>query len=179
MYMKITVSAPLGGSVSLITLPTVTVATMAFAASSVVTDAGVYSITLQAGYGASFAASPTTILASAVTTITYVNSCLTTHPVPNAFPSMSATVLAVGSASTAMWNDQVSVTSGGTNKCGAINFVSTITTAPGTFIPASMSSIFTFSSTLTTVVINVAPDIVAEIGSYQITTTGCLANYPS
>lgn len=179
MFMKITAIAPLGASVSLITLPIVTVATMAFAASSVVTDAGLYSITIQAGYGALFASLSTTILASAVTTITYVNSCLTTHPVPIAFSPITTTLLAVGSASTAMWNDQVSVTSGGTNKCGAINFVSTITTAPGTFIPASMSSIFTFSSTSSTVAINVAPDIVAEIGSYQITTTGCLANYIS
>ncbi len=66
-----------GGNALLISLPNPATPTLAFAASTFLTDVGAYSVTVEAGYGANFALSASTILASATTTYTYFNPCST------------------------------------------------------------------------------------------------------
>jgi hypothetical protein len=69
------VVAPSGGSAGLIILPSVTTASIKFAASNVVANAGAYLVTVSAA----FSSSPSTIVASASLTYTYVDPCLANY----------------------------------------------------------------------------------------------------
>ncbi len=66
---------PSGGNAGLITIPNSTLASITFASSNFVADAGNYAVKIEVGFGAAF----TTIIASAVFTYTYVDVlCITT-----------------------------------------------------------------------------------------------------
>lgn len=69
LNIRVEVTAPTGGDATLITVPTATVPSITFAASSLVANAGVYTCIVRAGYGTAF----TTVVSSASATYTYVN----------------------------------------------------------------------------------------------------------
>lgn len=78
---SITVTPPSGGrgDPGIITLPSTTVARIAFAGSSVSANVGAYAITIQAGFGSTFASFASTIIASASMTFTYDDPCASNY----------------------------------------------------------------------------------------------------
>ncbi len=116
---------------------------------------------MQAGFGATFASSSTTILASETESFYYVKPCASTLPVPASFSVFATSVLLSTSTSSALWNDDASVAGGLVNACGLINYVVSIISGP-----VSSSSSFTITSTSPTVVISVTPTLSTEVGSY-------------
>lgn len=170
--LQLEVTPPAGGDATIITLPVVTVASLKFASSLILTNADIYSIKVKAGFGASFA----TVVASGTTSFTYVNPCSSILPIPVSFGIFTTSVLVSTKTSSALWNDAASATGGVINACGAINYVLSVTSGPTSYLP-SMSSIFTTTSTTSTVEITILPTIAAEVGSYTLSIKGCLADY--
>ncbi len=130
MRYTLTVSGP---DPSLITLPTSTQASLAFAASSSTSDAGTYTVTISAGYE-----EQTSDIASQATTFTYVSPCPTTSLLWAQAPvAMHYSVSATALTQTVSMNDLISIARNIANSCGLYTYsisdspssgVSTLTT---------------------------------------------------
>jgi len=68
-------------------------------------------------------------------------------------------------------------------KCGTITYTTNIVSAPGTYDHATMGGMFTYSTVSTNCppcsTITVAPTLMAQIGTYSVTTTACLDLFPA
>lgn len=162
--MTLTVSGP---NPSLITLPTSTQASLAFAASSSPSDAGTYTVTISAGYVAQ-----KSNIASAVATFTYVNPCLTTSLSWITSPAaMTYAVSATTATQTVSAHDQVSVTCAIPNSCGGFTY--SISAIPATGVTALTTSELTISSGG---MISVSTTNAATSGAHTVTVSVELAS---
>ncbi len=145
LNVKVSVIAPGGGNSGLITVPSPTTPSIAFAATSAFVNAGAYSVTVQAGFGTLFS----TVVASASFTYNYVNPCSTATITANSFASLSVVVGSTGFQQTNLWYDSVSG-SAATQVCGLFTATTarTAVSAPS-YVDGTMNSMFALTSSLT------------------------------
>lgn len=107
-------------------------------------------------------ATGTILLASATATYSYIDPCPTTSIITQLFsPSSISTALgSIASATSALWLDAVSsyLT---TLLCGPLIYTQTATSWPATYDSATMSSMFSFTTTATTMTTTVSPTLAA------------------
>ena len=114
-------------------------------------DANTYSLTIRARF-----VGQTTWLSSASAIYTYTNPCLTATISGTAFPSITTSVLVPASSSTALWYDSVSG-SASSQICGPFTVTLSFPRAPATFVSATMSSDFTYTTSTTQATFTVSP----------------------
>lgn len=114
----LSVTPPAGGTASLITLPSSSVGSLTFAATSVVTDVGFYLVKVFA----SFASAPSVNITSDSRSYEYKHPCWSANIISNAFSNLTA-VAGMGSVSQSvnLWYDSWSG-SIATPLCGALNW---------------------------------------------------------
>lgn len=173
LNVRVSVAAPSGGTTGLITIPNPTTASIAFAASSALTDAGAYTVTVQAGYGVSIA----TVVTSAVITYNYADPCPTATITTFAFSSITVPVGSSATESANLWYDSISG-SATTLHCGTFTwtFIPYVVSAPS-YVEATMGSIFAMTFSTTQALMTVTPTQTAEAGTYTVAITACLTNY--
>jgi hypothetical protein len=135
------VETPSGGITGLVTIPESTTASIAFAASNFLTDTGAYTVTVEAGYGPSFA----TIVTSASIIYTYINPCPTAKIVTSTFNNMTVAVGDSTSQPANLWYDSISG-SATISLCGPLtwNYTINVVSAPN-YVDSSMHKIFTLT----------------------------------
>lgn len=170
--MGLAVNPTTGGGI--ITLSSATVASLLFAASSIVTYDGAYSLIVTAGFGSSF----TTTVASAAMTYTYINPCKTaTIKAGYHFNPISVNVGSTTTSGPSLWYDSVSGSAAST-LCGPLNWsFNSSSTYPAAFVSSTMSSIFVITTTSTHAIMAVSPTLKAEVGSYALIFNVCLTDY--
>ncbi len=141
LNVRVSVTPPSSGSAGLITIPSPTTASITFASWTALTDTGAYTVTVEAGYGASFS----TVVTSASITYTYVEpSCPTGTIITYTFSSLTVVVGSSAAQSANLWYDSISG-SATTLLCGPLAWTYTITAVSAPNYVVSMSSIFTLT----------------------------------